>query len=333
MTARMAADGRRRLGGRDRTRPAAARRRPAPSRSRGARRAGGRRPGAVPRPPAAGELAADLRRPRPRSARASRPNCGWPSRCRRAAELLTATVAPAAHLALVDRRDGRRRCRRAGSTTLGFAMQPTRWGRTRTGRATVTAYAAQGMWQCRGVATDAAVKVVFGRERFTASDTVPLATGVVGVAPLAPARRGRRSRRRPPVRARRPAQADQLARLAAHRRVARDGHRHRPRRDGDARRRQLGRRGRRGGRGRRQPRPRGARRGVDRRALPACRRPGRPASTPVVAADRAARHRPSRTSSASSTCSSTSTPTRPGGRSACPCSASSPGSRRGRWSS
>jgi uncharacterized protein (DUF58 family) len=95
-------------------------------------------------------------------------------------ELLTVTVAAGTHLALVNRATVAV-VPHHPTTSLGFAVQPRRWGRTRTGRATVTAYAAQGMWQCRGLARDDAVKIVFGRERFTASDTVPMASGVVGV--------------------------------------------------------------------------------------------------------------------------------------------------------
>jgi uncharacterized protein (DUF58 family) len=95
-------------------------------------------------------------------------------------DLVTARLVPGAHLALrssaavVVVPD-------AAGAGIAYPVRPMRWGRTRTGRATVTAYSAQGLWQCTGVAVDTGIKIVFGRERFSASDAVPLAAGVVGV--------------------------------------------------------------------------------------------------------------------------------------------------------
>ena len=83
----------------------------------------------------------------------------------------------------------------------------------------MTAYAAQGLLQCSGVAGDAAVKVVFGRERFSASDAVPIAAGVVG------AHRSRRRGEGTDLAGVRPfvpvgtGSTDQLAGVAAHRRT------------------------------------------------------------------------------------------------------------------
>ncbi len=97
------------------------------------------------------------------------------------AEVITASVSPGRWLAMTEPPTAAVLPAKAPRpTVVDFGVRARRWGRAPIGTARIVATAAQGLLRCDTTAAGAPVRIVPYRELFSATDALPMTSGIVG---------------------------------------------------------------------------------------------------------------------------------------------------------